>query len=50
MVAGGDIVKSLKANGETDYELEVYYTDELGSGGLNMDNPMFINLILHFIC
>ena len=35
------VVKVLKTNGETEYELEVYYTDELGSGGINLDNPMF---------
>ncbi len=35
------VVKILKASGETEYEMEVYYTDELGSGGINMDNPMF---------
>ncbi len=35
------VVKVLKDSGETEYELEVYYTDELGSGGINMDNPMF---------
>jgi len=35
------VVKVLKANGETEYEVEVCYTNELGSGGLNMDDPMF---------
>lgn len=35
------VVKVLKANGETEYQMEVFYTDELGSGGINMDNPMF---------
>lgn len=35
------IVKILKSNGEVESELEVYYTQELGSGGINMDNPMF---------
>jgi len=35
------VVKVLKESGETEHELEVYYTDELGSGGINMDNPMF---------
>lgn len=35
------IVKTLKANGDVDSELEVFYTQELGAGGINMDNPMF---------
>jgi GLPGLI family protein len=35
------VVKTLKSNGDVESELEVYYTDELGSGVVNMDNPMF---------
>lgn len=38
------IVKVKKENGELEAELEVFFTDELGSGALNMDNPMYKNI------
>jgi GLPGLI family protein len=35
------IVKVLKDNGSVEAEMEVYFTDELGSGAINSNEPMF---------